>query len=280
MKQTKQYLAARDRFHNEVVARGGRVRGEYFGSKSQVHVLCALGHDCYVIPSNLTKPGRGLCQKCAGRDKGEAAERFASGLLASGWTQRGEYVGAHKPVEVTCDAGHESHVTPGNFRAGKRCRICAGNQRGAAEGAFLARLAEEGGRLIGEYTNASTAVTCMCAAGHVTDRTPDVVTSRKARCRLCEIRHDVFYIVKGPSSVKFGISQIHAWPARKAVHARDGYRDVVRVWSGLPGDTAYELETELKRQMALARVAPVRGREYFPAGVLGTVEAFAADWLS
>lgn len=278
MKQTKQYLAARDRFKVEVVARGGTVVGEYSGSKTQVHVKCPQGHDCYVFPSNLTKTGRGMCQKCAGRDKSDAAARFLANAEVAGWTVQGAYGGAHEPVVMICPNGHESAPTPGNFRSGKRCKQCSGNMPRQAERKFLDALAAEGGRMLGEYVNARQAVTCVCVQGHVTDRTPDAVTNRDATCRLCAVRHDVFYIVSGPAGIKFGISSGDG-TQRLAVHGRDGYLNVVRVWTGLPGDTAYELETELLRQMALAKVAPVRGREYFPTGVLPVVLATAEFWL-
>jgi hypothetical protein len=43
---------------------------------------------------------------------------------------------------------------------------------------------------------------------------------------------------------------------------------VVRLLTGLPGDVAPELEREVNATLALARLRPVKGREYFDIGAL------------
>ncbi|MFJ1528247.1 hypothetical protein ACIOFV_07430 [Streptomyces mirabilis] len=47
--------------------------------------------------------------------------------------------------------------------------------------------------------------------------------------------------------------------------------DVVRLYAGLPGDVAPELERTILAALRDAREEPVRGHEYFPARVLPLV---------
>ncbi len=70
--------------------------------------------------------------------------------------------------------------------------------------------------------------------------------------------------------LKFGITS--GDPRRRlAVHAKDGFSQVVRVHTGLPGDTAPELERTIIAALRDAREVPVRGREYYRGRALALV---------
>ncbi|MPY47110.1 GIY-YIG nuclease family protein [Streptomyces acidicola] len=77
--------------------------------------------------------------------------------------------------------------------------------------------------------------------------------------------------------MKFGITSGDPRP-RLSDHARDGFDCVIRLIEGLPGDLAPRLERAVLAALRDAREAPVRGREYFPARVLGLVLDVVDGW--
>ncbi|MEU1919326.1 hypothetical protein ABZ742_04035 [Streptomyces albogriseolus] len=91
----------------------------------------------------------------------------------------------------------------------------------------------------------------------------------------------MFYVVVDEISdiVKFGITSGDP-RARLGIHARNGFDSVVRLLEGLPGDMAPRLERAVLAALRDAREAPVRGREYFPARVLGLVLDLVDGWTA
>jgi hypothetical protein len=92
---------------------------------------------------------------------------------------------------------------------------------------------------------------------------------------------DVFYVVidEVHDTVKFGITSGDPRP-RLGIHARNGFDSVVRLIECLPGDLALRLERAVRAALRDAREAPVRGREYFPARVLGLVLDVVDGWTA
>ncbi|MFE0651021.1 hypothetical protein ACFVZH_20770 [Streptomyces sp. NPDC059534] len=91
----------------------------------------------------------------------------------------------------------------------------------------------------------------------------------------------MFYVVVDDLNeiVKFGITSGDPRP-RLAVHARDGFDHVIRLAEDLPNDLAPRLERVVLAALRDAREAPVRGREYFPARVLGLVLDLVDGWTA
>ncbi|MFF7824222.1 hypothetical protein ACFZCM_03265 [Streptomyces rochei] len=91
----------------------------------------------------------------------------------------------------------------------------------------------------------------------------------------------MFYVVADDVNdvVKFGITSGDPRP-RLAVHARDGFDRVIRLFEALPGDLAPRLERAVLAALRDAREEPVRGREYFPARVLGLILDVVDGWTS
>jgi hypothetical protein len=83
---------------------------------------------------------------------------------------------------------------------------------------------------------------------------------------------DTFYVVTTDPLVrlKFGITS-NDGRARLRTHRAAGYRAVVRLMTGLPGDAAPDLERAVLAALRLAGVAPVRGREYYDADAIALV---------
>jgi hypothetical protein len=52
------------------------------------------------------------------------------------------------------------------------------------------------------------------------------------------------------------------------VHRAEGYHTVVRLLTGLPADVAPMMEDAVRATLRLARMEPIRGREYFDADAL------------
>jgi hypothetical protein len=98
-------------------------------------------------------------------------------------------------------------------------------------------------------------------------------------CRICVGQWDVFYVVAdaGRHRIKLGVTS--GDPRRRlADHRTAGYRDVVRLLTGLPGTVAGEIEAASLAALALAGVRPVWGREHYDAAALAVVLDIADNY--
>jgi hypothetical protein len=152
-----------------------------------------------------------------------------------------------------------------------------------AEAAFRDRVKELGGEVLESgWLGNGKPHRIRCPEGHECTPTPSSVQKGNGICRVCAGKTwDVFYVVadEANGTVKFGITSGNPRP-RLGIHARDGFRTVVRLNEGLPGDLAPRLETAVRAALREAREAPVRGREYFPARVLGLVLDVVDGWTA
>jgi len=113
-------VAAEAAFRARIAELGGVVlEAEWLGARTGHHVRCSGGHDCWPMPSNLAKTGRGMCRICAGQDPASAQVTFTARLAAMGATQVGTYVHTHKPVHVRCADGHDHFPLPTNILKGQ-----------------------------------------------------------------------------------------------------------------------------------------------------------------
>jgi len=79
----------------------------------------------------------------------------------------GDYDGASRQSEFSCDLGHTWVTTPSSVMQGTGCPHCSKNARLNTE--YAKRLLENDGRgirLVGEYINAKTKVEFKCSKGH------------------------------------------------------------------------------------------------------------------
>jgi hypothetical protein len=96
------------------------------------------------------------------------------------------------------------------------------------------------------------------------------VLGGEGACRLCKGKiWDVFYVVsdEAQNNIKFGITSGDPRP-RLRNHARQGYKVVVKLLTGLPVGAAWKLERSIILHLRQAGEMPERGREYFPARAL------------
>lgn len=167
---------------------GGRVVGKYVNTLTPVNCVCALGHACRVWPGGVSN-GQGMCRTCGGNDP-EAAERaFRVRVEELGGRIAGQYVNNSTRVDVICANGHRCRPLPNSVQQGQGlCRACGGKDPAIAESAFLARVAELGGQVVGVYRGTNVPVECICPRGHACRTRPSGVRDGQGMCRRCSGR--------------------------------------------------------------------------------------------
>lgn len=242
------------------------------GSHAKYQAICAAGHECWPRPEHLQQGG-GPCRVCAGTDP-VAAEATARARLESlGHTPAWKvWIGAGRPHEVVCSAGHEFLLYPSALvRRRCICPHCAGTTTEAIENAFRDAVVSQGGSPAWEgWLGSAKGHKTICKNGHECLPTPNAVSQGGGICRFCKGKSwDVYYIVINDDKreLKFGITSGNP-RHRLTVHRGRGYtRQVLVVKSPL----ALKVETETKRTLRTKGVQPAKGREYFPIEALGTV---------
>jgi hypothetical protein len=252
----------------------------WLGNHARHRVRCAAGHGCAPTPANVWR-GQGICRECAGQHSGTAEATFRARVADLGGLVLGEYRGARLPVACRCASGHDCAPWPTAVQRGQGiCQACSSRAPSQiAEAAFRARIADLGGLVLGEYGNGAVPVACRCASGHDCAPRPSTVQQGEGICRRCQGRDwDVFYVVASADGdrVKLGITGEGGRRLRD--HRAAGYPVVVRLWVGLPGDLAPELERAALAALRLAGLAPIRGREYFDYRALPVVLDIADNW--
>lgn len=278
-------ITAWDRFQKRVGEMGGEVLdAEWRGNRQKYSVKCSEGHVNQIWPIGLFE-GRDICTWCTGMSPELAWEKFKSSVEQLGGVVLAEaWKGKDAPHACLCSKGHQCAPRPGYLRkGGGLCRTCAGSDPRAAEAAFRARVKELGGEVLEPtWLGNGNPHRVRCSKGHECTPAPSSVQQGNGICRVCTGKEwDVFYVVVDEISdiVKFGITSGDP-RARLGIHARNGFDSVVRLLEGLPGDMAPRLERAVLAALRDAREAPVRGREYFPARVLGLVLDLVDGWTA
>jgi len=139
---------------------------------------------------------------------------------------------------------------------------------------FRTRVAELGGIVLEPaWLGSRVGHRVRCPAGHETTPRPNHLKSGSGLCRICAgLAWDGFYVVTDDvrNRLKLGITSGDP-RNRLDTHRYAGYRSVIRLITGLPGDTARAIERRVLSTLKLAGEQPIHGREYFGAHVLTTV---------
>lgn len=260
-------------FRQLVTDDGGVVLEErWLGAVVPHRVRCSAGHVTTPRPHDAKATGS-FCSVCAGRNREAAWESFRELVTESGGiVVEAEWLGNHTLHRVVCRGGHAIGVRPSKVTSRKRipCQECQ-YEKCAAQYEGLVKA--QGGTLLEPYRGSHHRHRSRCAKGHEVRQTPAHLVSGHPLCRRCAYREwDAFYVVMDDVEdlLKFGITS--GDPRRRlAVHAKDGFSQVVRVHTGLPGDTAPELERTIIAALRDAREVPVRGREYYRGRALALV---------
>lgn len=255
---------------------------EWRGSQRKYWARCNAGHDCYPMP-NSVQQGRGICRTCAGNDPAAAEAGFRARLAELGATLlEPTWLGVGRPHRARCAAGHECSPRPNDVQQGHGiCLTCAGKDPVATEARFRQRLAELGAvPLYTTWLGVSRGHHVRCRNGHTCYPWPSCVNAGQGVCFVCghSGEWDIFYVVTSGDGVKFGVTG-GSPRQRLAAHAREGYTEVVRLVTGLPGTVAPDTERAVKSALAAAGAKPVRGKEYFDRAALALILDVADSWL-
>ncbi|MFF4146877.1 hypothetical protein ACFY0A_37380 [Streptomyces sp. NPDC001698] len=274
-------IRAEAQFREQCAARNWTILGLYVNARTPIVMICDKGHECTPLPTNVMR-GRGACRTCAGHDPKATEARLRALAAERDWTITGTYIDVDTPLAVICERGHEWAPLPHHVLRGHGCLPCSGNDPREAEARLRVLAAERGWIITGTYVNAATPIAMICEHGHECAPWPTSVLSGNGSCRTCAGKQwDVFYVVRNGEAdeVKFGITSGDPRP-RLGRHARAGYREVIRLRTGLPDTVAPDLERDLLTALHGAGERPIAGREYFPGRALAAVLAFVDGRLT
>ena len=263
-------------FRLRVSELGGTVlEPKWLGHLKHHQVRCAAGHLTKARP-NSVQQGGGICAVCAGRSVDGAEVKFKAGLAELGATLlETEWLGSGALHRIRCAQGHEVTTRPNQVRGRNSCcRICSRRDSDTAAREFSERLAELGAVLLEtKWLGNRNPHRVLCSSGHQCSPRPESVQQGQGICRRCSGKTwDAFYVVANEDAelLKFGITSGSGRP-RLRHHRRDGFDTVHRFLSGLPGDTAPQLERDVLAALRCAGEEAVRGREYYPDRVTALV---------
>lgn len=163
---------------------GYTLLSDYIDSKSKLDFRCDKGH-LHQISWNYFNSGN-RCGICSGRYNIND-EVVKAAFEAIGYEALSPYVNNSTPIKFRCDKGHLHQISWGNFSSGKRCRICAGNQKLTHE--FVAnhfRLAHY--EILSEYINGQEKISFRCDKGHI-GKVSWNKFSQGRRCRACATKN-------------------------------------------------------------------------------------------
>ena len=150
---------------------GGKCLSDsYINSKTKLFWQCAKGHQWEAIPSSI-KRGQ-WCSKCAGIDKLTIEEMHKIAEARNGKYLSDSYINSKTKLLWECKKKHQWEAAPVTIKAGKWCRVCAGNAKLTI--GELQKIAEEhGGKCLSDsYINFKTKLLWECAKGHQWEAIP------------------------------------------------------------------------------------------------------------
>lgn len=178
-------------FRTRLGEMGAALLESYKGAGKPHQIWCAAKHEYSATPSAV-RDGGGACPVCAGRGPAQWAAfrarlvELGAELLEPAW------LGGNKPHRARCAAGHDCSPRPGHVLAGIGiCVVCAGKDRATAEAEFHARVADQGGEVLGTYVNISTPVLVRCPLGHECTPGPQRLRDGGAICPVCSLANRV-----------------------------------------------------------------------------------------
>jgi hypothetical protein len=255
---------------------------EWLGNQRKHHVRCSAGHDCYPRPNDVQQRG-GICRICSGCDSATAEAAFNARLAELGAVLlEPVWLGVMRSHRVRCASGHDCSPRPNDVQQGHGiCLTCAGKDPAVAEARFRQQLTEVRAiPLYAMWLGVSRGHHVRCRNGHDCYPWPGSVNAGQGVCFTCAYsgEWDAFYVVTSATGVKFGVT---SGSPRKRLgdHARQGYTEVVRLVTGLPGTVAPDAERAVKAALALAGEKPVHGKEYFDISCLALILDVVAGWL-
>ncbi len=107
---------------------GYKVLNKDYITAKKIYYVCSSGHSHSMLWNNFTSGHR--CPSCHGNAK-FTIDHVKSAFKKCNYTLLSiVYVNDNTLLDYICDNGHTGFITYNNFRNGKRCGVCAGNNKG------------------------------------------------------------------------------------------------------------------------------------------------------
>ena len=106
------------------------VRSTYYGTKKAIHIICSVGHHCYLTPGDVLRKKAMICVECNGTTPEVSEERFNKYVSDANFTPipGSKYNGSKNKVKCECPVGHEVELVPGKVhQCGVKCQRCDGH---------------------------------------------------------------------------------------------------------------------------------------------------------
>lgn len=131
---------------------------------------CKNGHQWDTEARSILK---GMwCRYCHGNTREQGENNFKQRVIEKGGLIIGKYTTNQDKVLVQCALGHQWEIFPFNLTNGKWCPVCAyKNHKGGSE-KFFQVVANNKGKILGEYINSRTRIKIECDKGHIWDPKP------------------------------------------------------------------------------------------------------------
>lgn len=177
-------------FKARIAELGGKVLGEYKGNSVPIKCLCPNNHETSPTPTSIQQ-GSGMCRICTGLEPIAGEINFRTRMAELGAKILEEYQGSRIPVKCECKNGHVLQVFPGRVHSSIGiCRICVGHDPATTEENFRAKIAQLGGKVLGEYKGNRIPVECRCPNGHLSSPTPSSIQQGGGMCASCGFKSE------------------------------------------------------------------------------------------
>jgi hypothetical protein len=179
---------------NEIENVGYSLNSTYINSQSKLTIICDKGHTNQLAWSKWKSGSR--CKTCKGIEFANSLRNdpnhIKQEIEAEGWLVHDLYHDAKVKMKVTCPRGHETSICWSNWKAGKRCGLCArvnnGNKLRLTSDFVKVSVEAENYVLNSVYKGSKTHLDMTCKNGHSISMTWDNWNAGK-RCGKCNGKH-------------------------------------------------------------------------------------------
>ena len=160
---------------------------KYINTKTKLEYVCSIGHKYHTNWNSWQQGHR--CPYCGGSkiDIVKISQEFSIenySIISNNLDCKGR-------IKYMCPKGHQHYITYSNWKQGKRCSFCSGNNKKTVEDISLI-VEKEGYTLISkEYTNAHKKLTIKCPKNHIFKSSWHNWDSDK-RCPVCPSQQSKF----------------------------------------------------------------------------------------
>ncbi len=136
----------------------------YISYHSAVAVRCSAGHTFNVTPAQIYSGKR--CPECPSGKQVQIRDRLANVVASRGGKLAQCPPRSTEPVTIQCQNGHNFVRSRYSILNGAWCDKCSHRQTVSGEKAFIEKVSERGGNVLGIYTSHIDAVHLQCSKGH------------------------------------------------------------------------------------------------------------------